>query len=393
MKHCRHMNIIQIYDVYCRNETSRTNVAKTNMGSIYAVMEYMEFTLKQFYEKFELSLDQVSFVVYQMSCALKFMHDLGIWHRDLKPENIGVDMNLTVKIFDFGLARADVDPNKTRLHQLTRYIMTRHYRAPEVILNLEYNHMVDIWSLGCILGELVFKEILFKGSDETHQLTEIIRKLGVPPPAMLQRVEPIKTFLERLLHDQNAAGVNYDILADIRSRESSNDDSISRVHAADCLQKMLKIDPSERIDGPTLLDHPFLENYRWMNAEVVPSEELVAQVKKFQRNFNNSECGVDWNDTIYRLMQTWHSNDLNVENNGTDDISPFRPPKPLHFQEIPATSVSSSLLILSPLFALLAGYMTKRYVANSTLKQCVITGSIVLVSTYAVSVIFRSKKP
>ena len=278
------------------------------MGSIYVVMEYMEFTLKQFrngYEKFELSLDQVSFVMYQMSCALKFMHDLGIWHQDLKPENIGVDMNLTVKIFDFGLARAYVDPNKTRLHQLTRYIMTRHYRAPEVILNLEYNHMVDIWSLGCILGELIFKEILFKGSDETHQLTEIIRKLGAPPLAMLQRViEPIKTFLERLLHDQNAAGANYDILADIRSRESSNDDSISRVHAADCLQKMLKIDPSERIDGPTLLDHPFLEKYRWMNAEIVPSEELVAQVKKFQRNFNNSECGVDWNDTIYRLMQT-----------------------------------------------------------------------------------------
>ena len=91
---------------------------------------------------------------------------------------------LSFQILDFGLARAD---SVTSTPRLTYYIVTRYYRAPEVILGLQYDEKVDIWSLGCILGEMLFKEVLFMGDDEIDQWHKITKKLGTPPPAMLQR--------------------------------------------------------------------------------------------------------------------------------------------------------------------------------------------------------------
>lgn len=88
------------------------------------------------------------------------------------------------QILDFGLARAD---SVTSTPRLTYYIVTRYYRAPEVILGLQYDEKVDIWSLGCILGEMLFKDVLFMGDDEIDQWHKITKKLGTPPPAMLLR--------------------------------------------------------------------------------------------------------------------------------------------------------------------------------------------------------------
>lgn len=93
-------------------------------------------------------------------------------------------LNITFQILDFGLARADSVHTTPRL---TYYIVTRYYRAPEVILGLPYDEKVDIWSLGCILGEMLFKDVLFMGDDEIDQWHKITKKLGTPPPAMLQR--------------------------------------------------------------------------------------------------------------------------------------------------------------------------------------------------------------
>ena len=92
--------------------------------------------------------------------------------------------SLFLQILDFGLARAD---SVTSTPRLTYYIVTRYYRAPEVILGLQYDEKVDIWSLGCILGEMLFKDVLFMGDDEIDQWHKITKKLGTPPPAMLLR--------------------------------------------------------------------------------------------------------------------------------------------------------------------------------------------------------------
>ena len=90
------------------------------------------------------------------------MHSAGILHRDLKPRNILVNTNCDLKICDFGLSRADIPLLQSHSVMLTDYITTRWYRAPEVLLSWKkYSSAIDVWSVGCILAEMISRKILF----------------------------------------------------------------------------------------------------------------------------------------------------------------------------------------------------------------------------------------
>ncbi len=105
------------------------------------------------------------YIIYQILKAVKYMHSGELIHRDLKPSNILLDSECKVKIADFGLARSllnkEVDQN---VQVLTEYVATRWYRAPEILFgSTNYGKEVDIWSIGCILGELMKKKPIFPG--------------------------------------------------------------------------------------------------------------------------------------------------------------------------------------------------------------------------------------
>ena len=97
------------------------------------------------------------------------MHEVGIFHRDLKPGNLLVSKDCRLRITDFGLARF-VDEatlvGENRLNPLTEYVVTRWYRCPELLLapNRPYNEAIDLWSIGCILAELLRRKPLFPGA-------------------------------------------------------------------------------------------------------------------------------------------------------------------------------------------------------------------------------------
>lgn len=103
--------------------------------------------------------------MYQLLRGVLFLHSANIMHRDLKPSNILVNMNCDLKICDFGLARGfGASEDLTKQNELTTYVVTRWYRAPEVILNQQrYTHALDVWSIGCIFGELMMRATLFQG--------------------------------------------------------------------------------------------------------------------------------------------------------------------------------------------------------------------------------------
>ncbi len=118
------------------------------------------------------------YFLYQLLRGLKYIHSANVLHRDLKPSNLLLNANCDLKICDFGLARTTSETDF-----MTEYVVTRWYRAPELLLNCsEYTAAIDVWSVGCIFMELLNREPLFPGRDYVQQLRLIteVKELTFP---------------------------------------------------------------------------------------------------------------------------------------------------------------------------------------------------------------------
>ena len=108
---------------------------------------------------------------------MKYIHSCKVLHRDLKPSNLLVNSNCDLKICDFGLARGvdfSEEEGRAETMLLTEYVVTRWYRAPEIMLAChEYSYPIDVWSVGCIFAELILRKPLFPGDDYIDQVRQI----------------------------------------------------------------------------------------------------------------------------------------------------------------------------------------------------------------------------
>ncbi len=121
-----------------------------------------------------LDITHKKFIVYQLACALKYLHSAGVVHRDLKPSNILINSNCDAKICDLGLSRSLFSQyfNKPIM---TEFIATRWYRAPEVLLgSRNYTCKSDMWSLGCLIYELYSRRTILPGENTIDQITKMI---------------------------------------------------------------------------------------------------------------------------------------------------------------------------------------------------------------------------
>jgi serine/threonine protein kinase len=112
-----------------------------------------------------MTLDHIKFITYEILKGVHYMHSRGVIHRDLKPLNVLVTENWDIKITDFGQSNVQTDLIN-RDYNLTKYVTTRYYRAPELYLNYKsgYGKSVDMWSVGCIIAELFNKEVFINAS-------------------------------------------------------------------------------------------------------------------------------------------------------------------------------------------------------------------------------------
>mmetsp|Transcript_105491 Transcript_105491/g.268017 ORF Transcript_105491/g.268017 Transcript_105491/m.268017 type:complete len:389 (-) Transcript_105491:97-1263(-) len=168
-----HDNVIRIKDMYPPESP--------DFEDIYIVTDLMETDLHRvIYSKQPLTEEHHQFFVHQLLRGLVYLHSAHIVHRDLKPSNLLVNKNCDLKICDFGLARVLTEKEEDSLGR-TDYVVTRWYRAPEVVLLAsEYTVSIDVWAVGCIQCELINRKPIFAGKDHLDQIKKIVGVLGTP---------------------------------------------------------------------------------------------------------------------------------------------------------------------------------------------------------------------
>ncbi|XP_019367252.1 PREDICTED: cyclin-dependent kinase 11A isoform X3 [Crocodylus porosus] len=159
--------------------TVREIVVGSNMDKIYIVMNYVEHDLKSLMETMKQPFlpGEVKTLMIQLLRGVKHLHDNWILHRDLKTSNLLLSHSGILKVGDFGLAREYGSP----LKPYTPVVVTLWYRAPELLLGAkEYSTAIDMWSVGCIFGELLTQKPLFPGKSEIDQINKVFKELGTP---------------------------------------------------------------------------------------------------------------------------------------------------------------------------------------------------------------------
>ncbi|KAK3944265.1 kinase-like domain-containing protein [Diplogelasinospora grovesii] len=168
LKDCRHRNVVQLREVV----TSR-------LENIFLVLEFVEHDLKSILEDMPepFLASEIKTLLLQLASGVAYLHDHWILHRDLKTSNLLLNNRGQLKIADFGMARYVGDPPP----QLTQLVVTLWYRAPELLLGASrYGQAIDMWSVGCIFGELLTREPLLQGKNEVDELSKIFALCGIP---------------------------------------------------------------------------------------------------------------------------------------------------------------------------------------------------------------------
>lgn len=237
LRNIRHENVIALKDVMMP-------VNRTSFKDVYLVYELMETDLHQIIKSTQpLSNDHCKYFLFQLLRGLNYIHSAKILHRDLKPSNLLVNSNCDLKICDFGLART----NGVYGEFMTEYVVTRWYRAPELLLSCyNYGTSIDVWSVGCILAEILGRKPIFPGTSSLDQLKLIVSVLGSPHEYDLEFIDTPRErmFIESFPYTR---GVHF-----------SNLFPEADPLAIDLLQKMLVFDPTKRITVSKALQHPYM---------------------------------------------------------------------------------------------------------------------------------------
>lgn len=252
-----HENIVQILNV----------LKAENDQDIYIVTDFMESDLHAVVKAGILQDIHKQYVVYQVLRALKFMHSGDLIHRDIKPSNILLNSDCAIKLCDFGLARSVAHKAAASLSSdpvMTDYVATRWYRAPEILLgSASYTKGVDIWAVGCLLGEMIAGQPVFPGNSTLDQLERVLDITGRPSlEDILSMKSPFaKTMLDSIHQASSPTTTREKPLAEWFPK--ANREMI------DFLSLCFRFSPANRPSAEELLKHPLMAPFHDESTEPV----------------------------------------------------------------------------------------------------------------------------
>ncbi|CAN6598871.1 mitogen-activated protein kinase Slt2p/MPK1 [Trichomonascus vanleenenianus] len=305
MRHFRgHKNIVSLLDL--------DMISTKPYDGLYCYQELMDYDLTKVIQgPIQLSMAHVQSFTYQLLCGVKYIHSANVIHRDLKPGNLLVNSLGQLKICDFGLARGVHSDNESGRVKITKYVATRWYRAPElIIVARNYTRAIDMWSVGCIMCELIGRKPIFKGSDHLSQLSEIVKVLGLPPRQLV-------------LSMANEEAWNLFATCHFKSKQTSISELYPKApkEAIDLILRLLRYDRSERSTAVQALEHPFLADFH--NLEEEPScNEL------FDFSFENlspKELEMALYDEIKTLRREVRNGNSVLRQKNYDEIATSKP--------------------------------------------------------------------
>jgi len=278
-------NVVKLLDVVTKQNANMTR----KQAEIYMVLEWCEHDLAGLIKMQEMKFP-LNTVKWFLQGIVKGCHQLklnGILHRDLKPANILISKDAVVKLADFGLARAKTKSNMTNENK----IVTRYYRAPELLLRgNSYDDSIDMWSVGCIFGEMLKRLPIFSASRDIDQLQVIedtcgsfdqviwpdSKNFGFVPVSKVKKARNLKQrFARRLKIEEGWTPANEHT-------------------GLDLLDKLLQWDPAKRLKADKAEAHPFFTTQPIAIRPGLPANNAFewAHIKKRlekQKKKNNSQ--------------------------------------------------------------------------------------------------------
>ena len=265
-----HPNVVELVEV----------VVGSKADSIFLVFEYCTFELAQLIDSLQTPfiLPEVKCIMQQLLSAVSHLHANGVMHRDIKLSNLLLSSAGELRLCDFGLAREHYGPMTSSgagavdrhgnlydgTGKYTPRVVTLWYRAPELLLGAtRYGLGVDMWSIGCVLGELLLNRPLLPADSEPKQLILICELLGTPSKQIWPEVEELP--LWRQLH----GGLPDQPYNELPTRLAKARPAQSTL---DLLNSLLTYDPSRRMDASAALTH------RWLTSDHPPPSKTVASV-------------------------------------------------------------------------------------------------------------------
>ena len=265
MRQFNHPNVVKLYDVM-------EPPCIEGFEDLYIVTELMSTDLQKIlYSKTHLTEEQMRYLLYQLLAGMNYINSASVLHRDLKPSNLLIDIQTcNLQICDFGLARGisgprdavatyrepvgtshDAERASASSQEYTEYVVTRWYRAPEIMLGFHaYDQAIDMWSIGCILGEMLLVQPVFPGNDYIHQLKLIVKLLGRPPE-------------EELWFISNQNAMNFMLqLPEYKAQNLRIKFNVGNEAGLDLLSKILVFNPRRRLSIRQALRHSYIEDFR-----------------------------------------------------------------------------------------------------------------------------------